>query len=130
MFRSECYLRKLISVPLAERRATLRSGNGEGLSIETRKYAFACLEFLRVEVSHPEGGKMNIRGELGCVFRWCHPWLGAIWDGFEGCEAGLGWSFEKHDRLAIDQRVDVLIDFSGSFTTLKFCIARPGTGPR
>ena len=44
----------------------------------------------------------------GCVLRWGDPWFEAIRDGWHD---GTGWSFRKHDKPAIEERAEFLLDF-------------------
>ena len=59
---------------------------------------------LGLQVADLVAGRLNIRGHAGYVFRWGFGWFWEMRDG------GLGWSFGKHDKPAVDLRIKFLLD--------------------
>ena len=66
--------------------------------------AWESLQNLGLNLSDLIHGKPNIRGHSGRPFRWGDGWF------FEIKNGGLGWTFDKHDRHAVNSRTDILLE--------------------
>ena len=65
---------------------------------------FEALLNLCFEVSQLVTGRLAIRGFSGPAVRWGEGWFEEFRDG------GLGWTFGKTDRIAVDERVSMLLE--------------------
>ena len=61
-----------------------------------------ALNNLGFSLDTPVGGMLELRGHSGCVIRWGEGW-------FEVVRDGVGWEFQRHDRVKISERVDILL---------------------
>ena len=94
---------KLMSLPLAERLTSLRLRNRR-LPSDTAQMARDMLHGLGIRLDSLVAGRPDVRGQSGYVFRWGEGWFEEIRDG------GPGWRFQRHDKSAIDVRVNLLCD--------------------
>ena len=94
---------KLLSLPLAGRLDALRHErprDPSGSAQAARQY----LSFLGVQVERLVAGRPDVRGHSGYPFRWGEGWFEEVRDG------SPGWKFQKHDKSAIDVRINLLLD--------------------
>ena len=94
---------KLLSLPLAERLASLRQRNPRvpsGLAQSARELMIS----VGVQIGELVAGRPGVRGHAGYVFRWGEGFFEEFRDG------GPGWHFQKNDKSAIDLRVRMLLD--------------------
>ena len=101
---SEHAITKLLSLPLAGRLTSLRLEGRRGVPSESAQAARNLLSNLGVRVGDLVAGRPQIRGHSGYVFRWGEGWFEELRDG------GPGWEFARHDKSAIDLRVELLLD--------------------
>ena len=52
--------------------------------------------------SCPDGGRLNVRGQPGCPFRWGEGWL-------EEVREAVGWGIARKDKAATEVRVNLLL---------------------
>ena len=104
-FRHESHpFTQLISLPLPERLASLRSQGRGSAASDFAQSTFSFLSHLGFNLNPPVAGPLGIRGHSGYVCRWGEGWFWIIKDG------GPGWSFDKTDEAAIEFRINLLLD--------------------
>ena len=107
-FRHEAHaVTQLFSLPLLERLTQLRLQGRRGVPSGTAQAKYARLIHFGVQLGSLVTGRPNIRGDPGPVFRWGEDWF------FELGSGGPGWHFQKHNKAAIDCRVQLLMNIFG-----------------
>ena len=94
----------LLSLPLKGRLTDLRLQGRRSVPSGVAQAGFEALVNLGLEVGQLITGRPAIRGFSGPAVRWGEGWFEEFRDG------GLGWTFAKTDRAAVDERVSKLLE--------------------